>query len=98
MSRIGRLPIPVPSGVDVTIDGSTGTVHGPKGTPFRAPHPGTPRGRAAGPRTPPRGAAGRPRRPERTRARVWGRGKGRRRGSLPRPARAAAQVIRDTTG
>jgi large subunit ribosomal protein L6 len=32
MSRIGRLPIPVPSGVDVTIDGGAVTVKGPKGT------------------------------------------------------------------
>jgi large subunit ribosomal protein L6 len=32
MSRIGRLPIQVPSGVDVTIDGSAVTVTGPKGT------------------------------------------------------------------
>jgi large subunit ribosomal protein L6 len=32
MSRIGRLPIPVPSGVDVTIDGRDVTVKGPKGT------------------------------------------------------------------
>ena len=32
MSRIGRLPIPVPSGVDVTIDGPSVTVKGPKGT------------------------------------------------------------------
>jgi large subunit ribosomal protein L6 len=32
MSRIGRLPIPVPGGVDVTIDGSTLSVKGPKGT------------------------------------------------------------------
>ncbi len=32
MSRIGRLPIPVPAGVDVTIDGSKVTVKGPKGT------------------------------------------------------------------
>jgi large subunit ribosomal protein L6 len=31
MSRIGRLPITVPSGVDVAIDGSTVTVKGPKG-------------------------------------------------------------------
>jgi large subunit ribosomal protein L6 len=31
MSRIGRLPIPVPAGVEVTIDGSTVTVKGPKG-------------------------------------------------------------------
>ena len=32
MSRIGKQPIPVPSGVNVTIDGSTVTVTGPKGT------------------------------------------------------------------
>ena len=32
MSRIGRLPIPVPSGVDVAIDGQAVTVKGPKGT------------------------------------------------------------------
>ena len=32
MSRIGRLPISVPSGVTVDIDGSTVTVKGPKGT------------------------------------------------------------------
>ena len=31
MSRIGRLPVTVPSGVDVAIDGSTVTVKGPKG-------------------------------------------------------------------
>ena len=31
MSRIGRLPIDVPSGVDVTIDGSAVKVKGPKG-------------------------------------------------------------------
>jgi large subunit ribosomal protein L6 len=31
MSRIGRLPIPVPAGVDVNIDGSLVTVKGPKG-------------------------------------------------------------------
>jgi large subunit ribosomal protein L6 len=31
MSRIGRLPITVPSGVTVTIDGPTVTVKGPKG-------------------------------------------------------------------
>ncbi len=31
MSRIGKLPIPVPSGVDVAIDGQTVTVKGPKG-------------------------------------------------------------------
>jgi large subunit ribosomal protein L6 len=32
MSRIGKNPVPVPSGVDVTIDGRTVTVKGPKGT------------------------------------------------------------------
>lgn len=31
MSRIGKMPIPVPAGVDVTIDGQTVTVKGPKG-------------------------------------------------------------------
>jgi large subunit ribosomal protein L6 len=32
MSRIGRMPVTVPSGVDVTIDGREVTVKGPKGT------------------------------------------------------------------
>ncbi len=32
MSRIGRLPIAIPSGVDVAIDGRKLTVKGPKGT------------------------------------------------------------------
>jgi large subunit ribosomal protein L6 len=32
MSRIGRLPITVPSGVEVTLDGQTVVVKGPKGT------------------------------------------------------------------
>ena len=32
MSRIGRLPIPVPSGVEVALDGQLVTVKGPKGT------------------------------------------------------------------
>jgi large subunit ribosomal protein L6 len=32
MSRIGRLPIPVPTGVDITISGQDVTVKGPKGT------------------------------------------------------------------
>jgi large subunit ribosomal protein L6 len=32
MSRIGRLPIAVPNGVELTIDGSVVTVKGPKGT------------------------------------------------------------------
>ncbi|GAA4627493.1 MULTISPECIES: 50S ribosomal protein L6 [Cellulomonas] len=31
MSRIGRIPVPVPTGVDVTIDGALVTVKGPKG-------------------------------------------------------------------
>ncbi|HEY7523868.1 MAG TPA: 50S ribosomal protein L6 [Candidatus Limnocylindrales bacterium] len=39
MSRIGRLPIPVPAGVDVTIDGRTVTVKGPKGSLSRELHP-----------------------------------------------------------
>ena len=39
MSRIGRLPIPVPSGVDVTINGRTLTVTGPKGQLTRELHP-----------------------------------------------------------
>jgi large subunit ribosomal protein L6 len=39
MSRIGRLPITVPSGVDVTIDGRNVTVTGPRGTLSRALHP-----------------------------------------------------------
>jgi large subunit ribosomal protein L6 len=32
MSRIGRLPITVPAGVDITLDGRVITVKGPKGT------------------------------------------------------------------
>jgi large subunit ribosomal protein L6 len=32
MSRIGRLPVTIPSGVQVTIDGRDVTVQGPKGT------------------------------------------------------------------
>ena len=32
MSRIGRMPVSVPAGVDVKIDGTTLTVKGPKGT------------------------------------------------------------------
>ena len=34
MSRIGKQPIPVPAGVEVTIDGQVVTVKGPK-TPVR---------------------------------------------------------------
>src|SRR6516165_2591209 len=32
MSRIGRIPVPVPTGVDVSIEGNVVTVQGPKGT------------------------------------------------------------------
>ncbi|GAA5155160.1 50S ribosomal protein L6 [Nocardioides marinquilinus] len=32
MSRIGKLPVPVPAGVDVALDGPLVTVKGPKGT------------------------------------------------------------------
>ena len=32
MSRIGKKPIPIPAGVDVTIDGQNVSVKGPKGT------------------------------------------------------------------
>src|ERR1700738_4223224 len=32
MSRIGKKPIPIPSGVEVTLDGTHVTVKGPKGT------------------------------------------------------------------
>jgi large subunit ribosomal protein L6 len=39
VSRIGRLPIAVPSTVDVTIDGRQLTVRGPKGTLSRSLHP-----------------------------------------------------------
>ncbi len=39
MSRIGRLPIAVPAGVDVTIDGRSVTVKGPRGSLNRALHP-----------------------------------------------------------
>ena len=39
MSRIGRLPIAVPAGVDVSIDGRNVTVKGPKGSLSRALHP-----------------------------------------------------------
>ena len=39
MSRIGRLPVTVPSTVDVTIDGRRLTVKGPKGTLSRELHP-----------------------------------------------------------
>jgi large subunit ribosomal protein L6 len=39
MSRIGRLPITIPSGVDVSIDGRTVTVKGPRGQLSRELHP-----------------------------------------------------------
>ncbi len=32
MSRIGKLPVPVPSGVEVSVDGAVVTVKGPKGS------------------------------------------------------------------
>ena len=39
MSRIGKMPITIPAGVDVKIDGSTVTVKGPKGELSRQFHP-----------------------------------------------------------
>lgn len=39
MSRIGKRSIPIPSGVNVEIDGNVVTVKGPKGTLTRALHP-----------------------------------------------------------
>ena len=39
MSRIGREPIVIPAGVDVTVDGSAVTVKGPKGELSRTVHP-----------------------------------------------------------
>ena len=39
MSRIGRLPVTVPAGVDVTIDGRSITVKGPRGSLSRQLHP-----------------------------------------------------------
>lgn len=38
MSRIGKRPIPIPSGVDVNIEGNVVTVKGPKGTLTREMH------------------------------------------------------------
>src|SRR5438309_5259955 len=35
MSRIGKAPIPIPSGVDVSVAGTEVTVKGPKGSLFR---------------------------------------------------------------
>ena len=39
MSRIGRLPVTIPQGVDIKIDGSTVRVKGPKGELSRTFHP-----------------------------------------------------------
>jgi large subunit ribosomal protein L6 len=39
MSRIGRQPVPIPAGVDVSIDGREITVKGPRGTLKRTLHP-----------------------------------------------------------
>ena len=38
MSRIGRMPIAIPAGVEVKLDGNTVTVKGPKGTLSRTVH------------------------------------------------------------
>jgi large subunit ribosomal protein L6 len=39
MSRIGRTPIPLPAGVDLTVDGARVSVKGPKGQLSREIHP-----------------------------------------------------------
>lgn len=39
MSRIGKLPVPIPSGVKVKVEGEKISVSGPKGTLERAFHP-----------------------------------------------------------
>jgi large subunit ribosomal protein L6 len=39
MSRIGKLPVAVPKGVDVAVAGGTVTIKGPKGTLTLKPHP-----------------------------------------------------------
>jgi large subunit ribosomal protein L6 len=39
MSRVGKLPIPIPSGVEIKIDGQRVTVKGPKGSLEREVHP-----------------------------------------------------------
>ncbi len=39
MSRIGKMPVPVPDGVNVTIEGTKVTVKGPKGELTREFHP-----------------------------------------------------------
>lgn len=38
MSRIGKLPVPIPSGVKVALDGNKMTVNGPKGTLTQSLH------------------------------------------------------------
>lgn len=40
MSRIGKMPVPVPAGVQVKIDGNTVTVKGPRGELTREFYPG----------------------------------------------------------
>ena len=47
MSRIGRLPVAIPSGVDVKIDGQTVSVKGPKGQLSRTFHENMKIGREA---------------------------------------------------
>ncbi|HHV93933.1 MAG TPA: 50S ribosomal protein L6 [Firmicutes bacterium] len=39
MSRIGKMPVEIPSGVEVKVDGQTVTVRGPKGTLTQEFHP-----------------------------------------------------------
>jgi large subunit ribosomal protein L6 len=39
MSRVGRLPIPIPEGVQVTFDGQRARVEGPRGTLEQEMHP-----------------------------------------------------------
>jgi len=39
MSRIGRQPIEIPGGVDVSVDGTHVSVKGPRGTLERSLHP-----------------------------------------------------------
>ena len=51
MSRIGRAPIEIPAGVEVTCNGTLVTVKGPKGTLTHNVHPDmtvTPAGMATG--------------------------------------------------
>ncbi|HWJ03608.1 MAG TPA: 50S ribosomal protein L6, partial [Verrucomicrobiae bacterium] len=39
MSRIGKLPIAIPAGVEIKIDGTSVNVKGPKGTMVKEFHP-----------------------------------------------------------